>query len=213
MSDQSRGPGHRLGLGECDDRQHAPAASRQIQPKLRGRRGQRDAAPGPQLEAMSMAARIRACPAQRWRVCQLGQRRPLYLQGTRPFRDQAAPAMARLIGVTCQRNAKMSPVSATPRCPLLSGQCVAAIMPGRLSGSVEAPLSRPGLEHRRPWGGTKGEERSGATRSHAQRVFQREHGEDGERRTFPEVSTAWHSDGQPVGRAITRPRPALVVPR
>src|SRR4249919_1361903 len=50
-------------------------------------------------------------------------------------------------------------------------------MPGRLSGSVEAPLSRPGLEHRRPWGGTKGEERSGATRSHAQRVFQREHGE------------------------------------
>ena len=113
----------------------------------------------------------------------------------------------------CQRNAKMSPVSATPRCPLLSGQCVAAIMPGRLSGSVEAPLSRPGLEHRRPWGGTKGEERSGATRSHAQRVFQREHGEDGEHRTFPEVSTAWHSDGQPVGRAITRPRPALVVPR
>lgn len=95
LSDQSRGPGHRLGLGECDDRQHAPAASRQIQPKLRGRRGQRDAAPGPRLEAMSMAARIRACPAQRWRVCQLGQRRPLYLQGTRPFRDQAAPAMAR----------------------------------------------------------------------------------------------------------------------
>jgi hypothetical protein len=86
-------------------------------------------------------------------------------------------------------------------------------MPGRLSGSVEAPLSRPGLEHLRPWGGTKGEERSGATRSHAQRVFQREHGEDGEHRTFPEVSTAWHSDGQPVGRAITRPRPALVVPR
>ena len=115
--------------------------------------------------------------------------------------------------MTCQRNAKMSPVSATPRCPLLSGQYVAAIMPGRLSGSVEAPLSRPGLEHRRPWGGTKGEERSGATRSHAQRVFQREHGEDGEHRTFPEVSTAWHSDGQPVGRAITRPRPALVVPR
>ena len=72
-------------------------------------------------------------------------------------------------------------------------------MPGRLSGSVEAPLSRPGLEHLRPWGGTKGEERSGATRSHAQRVFQREHGEDGEHRTFPEVSTAWHSDGQPVG--------------
>ncbi len=62
-------------------------------------------------------------------------------------------------------------------------------MPVRLSGSVEAPLSRPGLEHRRPRGGTKGEERSGATRSHAQRVFQREHGEDGEHRTFPEVST------------------------
>jgi hypothetical protein len=38
-------------------------------------------------------------------------------------------------------------------------------------------------------GRNEGEERSGATRSHAQRAFQREHGEDGEHRTFPGVST------------------------
>jgi hypothetical protein len=38
-----------------------------------------------------------------------------------------------------------------------------------------------------------GEERSGATRSHAQRVLPREHGEDGEHRTFPAVSTMAHS--------------------
>jgi len=35
--------------------------------------------------------------------------------------------------------------------------------------------------------------RSGATRSHAQRALSREHGEDGEHRTFPEVSTVAHS--------------------
>jgi hypothetical protein len=38
-----------------------------------------------------------------------------------------------------------------------------------------------------------GEERSGATRSHAQRALQREHGEDGEHRTFPEESTVAYS--------------------
>jgi hypothetical protein len=37
-----------------------------------------------------------------------------------------------------------------------------------------------------------GEGRSGATRSHAQRPS-REHGEDGEHRTFPEVSTVARS--------------------
>jgi uncharacterized membrane protein len=39
--------------------------------------------------------------------------------------------------------------------------------------------------------------RSRATRSHAQRALSREHGEDGEHRTFPEVSTVAHS--APVG--------------
>ena len=34
-----------------------------------------------------------------------------------------------------------------------------------------------------------GDGRSGATRSHAQRTLQREHGEDGEHWTFPGVST------------------------
>ena len=41
------------------------------------------------------------------------------------------------------------------------------------------------------------EERSGATRSHAQRALSREHGEAGEHRTFPEASTVAHS--APVG--------------
>jgi hypothetical protein len=38
-------------------------------------------------------------------------------------------------------------------------------------------------------GATEGIGRSGATRSHAQRALAREHGEDGEHRTFPDVST------------------------
>ena len=42
--------------------------------------------------------------------------------------------------------------------------------------------------------------RSGATRSHAQRAVAREHGEDGEHRTFPEVSTVAHSRRSRIGR-------------
>jgi hypothetical protein len=38
----------------------------------------------------------------------------------------------------------------------------------------------------------EGEERSGAARSQARRALQREHGEDGEHRTFPGVSTMAH---------------------
>ncbi len=53
----------------------------------------------------------------------------------------------------------------------------------------ESLLSRPDLTLRAAEQ-NEGEERSGATRSHAQRALPREHGEDGEHRTFPVVSTA-----------------------
>ena len=58
-------------------------------------------------------------------------------------------------------------------------------------------LSRPDLAPPEPRRATERIGRSGATRSHAQRALSREHGEDGEHRTFPEVSTVAHS--APVG--------------
>jgi hypothetical protein len=67
-------------------------------------------------------------------------------------------------------------------------------------------LSRPGLTMNPPMVRSGGEERSGATRSHAQRGLQREHGEDGEHRTFPGVSTMAHF-GSAGGSGITPPRP------
>ena len=54
-------------------------------------------------------------------------------------------------------------------------------------------LSRPDLVLPKPQRAAEGIGRSGATRSHAQRAVAREHGEDGEHRTFPEVSTVAHS--------------------
>ena len=69
--------------------------------------------------------------------------------------------------------------------------------PNRLSCSIGEPAfpSRPGAARAAARNG--GDGRSGATRSHAQRALSREHGEDGEHRTFPEVSTVAHS--APVG--------------
>jgi putative transposase len=62
----------------------------------------------------------------------------------------------------------------------------AAVSEIQLSGSIEAPAfpSRPRVTTATARNG--GDGRSGATRSHAQRS---EHGEDGEHRTFPAVST------------------------
>jgi putative transposase len=59
----------------------------------------------------------------------------------------------------------------------------------QLFGSAEAPAfpSRP--DNASAMARNAGEERSTAARSHAQRPLQREHGEDGAHRTFPEVST------------------------
>ena len=61
-------------------------------------------------------------------------------------------------------------------------------------------LSRPDLALPKPRGAAEGIGRSGATRSHAQRALAREHGEDGEHRTFPEVSTVAHSRRSRIGR-------------
>ena len=63
----------------------------------------------------------------------------------------------------------------------------------QLSGSIGAPAfpSRPGSAQ--ATARNAGDGRSGATRSHAQRALLREHGEDGEHRTFSEVSTGANS--------------------
>lgn len=67
------------------------------------------------------------------------------------------------------------------------------VIRNQLSGSVKAPAfpSRP--DNAPAMARSEGEERSTAARSHAQRPFRREHGEDGAHRTFPEVSTMAHS--------------------
>ena len=60
-------------------------------------------------------------------------------------------------------------------------------------------LSRPDLALLKPRSAAEGIGRSGTTRSHAQRAVAREHGEDGEHRTFPEVSTVAHSRRSRIG--------------
>jgi len=69
----------------------------------------------------------------------------------------------------------------------------------QLSGSIGEPAfpSRPGLAP--ATARNAGDGRSGATRNHAQRS---EHGEDGEHRTFPAVSTV--ASSPPVGRSLLR---------
>ncbi len=71
-----------------------------------------------------------------------------------------------------------------------------------LSGSIGEPAlpSRPGSAQATARNG--GDGRSRATRSHAQRALAREHGEDGEHRTFSAVSTVAHSS--PVGGSHLR---------
>ena len=63
----------------------------------------------------------------------------------------------------------------------------------KLSGSIGEPAfpSRPGNAQATEHNG--GDGRRGATRSHAQRTSLREHGEDGEHRTFSAVSAVAHS--------------------
>ena len=86
-----------------------------------------------------------------------------------------------------------TPVGAVTLNPEKDTVIHAATKPTRLSGSIGEPAfpSRP--EQSKAVARSGGEERSGATRSHAQRRLRREHGEDGEHRTFPDASTMAHS--------------------
>jgi transposase InsO family protein len=95
-----------------------------------------------------------------------------------------------------------TPVAAVTLNPERDPVIQAALSQSRLSSSIGEPAfpSRPGCAQATARNG--GEGRSGATRSHAQRAPAREHGEDGEHRTFPAVSTVAHS--APVGRSGRR---------
>ena len=90
-----------------------------------------------------------------------------------------------------------TPVAAVTLNPERLAVVQATVSSNQLSGSIGEPAfpSRPGNARATERNG--GEERSGATRSHAQRALAREHGEVGEHRTFPEVSSVAHS--APVG--------------
>jgi transposase InsO family protein len=84
--------------------------------------------------------------------------------------------------------------------PERDGVVRAATSEIQLSGSIGEPAfpSRPG--NAKATAHNEGDGRSRATRSQAQRVLSREHGEDGEHRTFSEVSTVAHSS--PVGGSL-----------
>jgi transposase InsO family protein len=95
-----------------------------------------------------------------------------------------------------------TPVAAVTLNPERDAVVQAAVHQGQLSSSTGQPAfpSRPGCAQ--ATARNEGEARSGATRSHAQRALAREHGEDGEHRTFPAVSTVAHS--APVGGSDRR---------
>jgi transposase InsO family protein len=95
------------------------------------------------------------------------------------------------------RTRDWTPVTSVTLNPERDTVIQAALPPNQLSGSISAPAfpSRPG--RMTTTARNEGDGRSGATRSHAQRASAGEHGEDGEHRTFPEVSTVAHS--MPVG--------------
>lgn len=99
-----------------------------------------------------------------------------------------------------------TPVTSVTLNPERDAVVQATLSQNQLSGSIGAPafLSRPGNARATARSGGVG--RSGAARSHAQRAPAREHGEDGEHRTFPEVSTVAHSAH--AGEPGHRPGPA-----
>ena len=91
-----------------------------------------------------------------------------------------------------------TPVAAVTLNPERNAVVQAALPQTKLSSSIGEPAfpSRPGKAKATARSGgawaAKRTKRSGATRSHAQRAMAREHGEDGEHRTFPAVSTVAH---------------------
>jgi putative transposase len=88
-----------------------------------------------------------------------------------------------------RRTRNWTPIAAVTLNPETDTAVRAAAAQRTLSGSADAPafLSRP--DTRQAAARNTGQARSAATRSHAQRPLRREHGEDGEHRTLPRVST------------------------
>ena len=101
-----------------------------------------------------------------------------------------------------------TPIGAVTLNPERDDVVQAALAQTELSGSVGTPAfpSRPDQE--KATARNAGQERSGAARSHAQRPLRREHGEDGEHRTLPGVSTVAHSgSARRPGHQTTPPSP------
>jgi putative transposase len=86
-----------------------------------------------------------------------------------------------------------TPVGAVTLNPERDAVVRAATSQIRLSGSIGEPTFPSRLGSARAAARNEGDERSGATRSHAQRAVAREHGEDGEHRTFPFRCAPWHT--------------------
>ena len=86
-----------------------------------------------------------------------------------------------------------TPIEAVTLNPERNTAIQAAASPSQLSSATGATAfpSRPG--NARATARNGGDGRRAATRNHAQRALAREHGEDGEHRTFSEVSTVAHS--------------------
>jgi transposase InsO family protein len=88
-----------------------------------------------------------------------------------------------------RRTRNWTPIAAVTLNPERDATIAAASPANPLSGSAGVPAfpSRP--ENTKATARNAGQERSAAARSHAQRPLRREHGEDGEHRTLPGVST------------------------
>jgi putative transposase len=88
-----------------------------------------------------------------------------------------------------RRTRNWTPIAAVTLNPERDAMILAASPANPLTGSADAPAfpSRPDIT--KATARNAGQERSAATRSHAQRRLRREHGEDGEHPTLPGVST------------------------
>jgi transposase InsO family protein len=124
-------------------------------------------------------------PAQR----HVGQDRPLLTARHDLYQQARRSNPRRWSG----RTRDWTPIAAVTLNPERNNVIRTAATRNPLSGSVETPAfpSRPDTAS--AMARNAGDGRRAATRSHAQRHLRREHGEDGEHRTFPAVSTMAHS--------------------
>ena len=86
-----------------------------------------------------------------------------------------------------------TPIAAVTLNPERDAVIRTASRSNELSGSVRTSAFPHQPDTTSAMARNAGDGRRGATRNHAQRHLWREHGEDGEHRTFPEVSTMAHS--------------------